>query len=354
MADYFYKERDSAAAAREMRLGWLRDFAAVPEGRHVALSAFRSRTHGAEAAVGYGKAAMVFFMLRDVIGTEAFDRGIRTFYSAHKFKAASWDDLSAAFERASGRNLRTFFDQWVRRAGGPEVSVTEARVRAEGSLSVILTQHAPAYVLDVPLELIGAEKSEMRRVPVDRERQEVRMDVPHAPQSVRLDPDLRLWRKLEASELSPILRQWIIASAPRLAIVSADGAVDKAARDVALAFFENEPQLTTSARMREAAGPVLLVGLHADVDAALAAAGAPPRPSNLAGRGTAQVWTVAAPDKTPPLLAISARDADALRAVARALPHLGSQSYQVFDGTRVIERGIWPAAGPVIPVSRQP
>ncbi|MDB5865834.1 MAG: putative aminopeptidase [Betaproteobacteria bacterium] len=350
MADYFYKERDSAAAAREMRLGWLRDFAAVPEGRHVPLSAFQSRTHGAEAAVGYGKAAMVFLMLRDVLGTEAFDRGIRAFYAAHRFKDASWDDLRTAFEQSSGRNLRTFFEQWVRRAGGPAIYVTEARVRAEDSLSVTLTQRAPAYVLDVPLELIGAEKSEMRRVPVDRERQEVRMEVRHAPQRVRVDPDLRLWRKLAASELSPILRQWIIAAAPRLAIVSADGAVEKAARDVALAFFESEPQLTTPARMREAAGPVLLVGLHAEVDAALAAIGAPPRPPSLEGRGTAQVWAAAAGDNTPPLLVISARDADALRAVGRALPHLGSQSYLVFDAARVIDRGLWPAAGPVVPV----
>ena len=34
MADYAYKERESAEAAREMRQGWLRDFAAVPAGSH--------------------------------------------------------------------------------------------------------------------------------------------------------------------------------------------------------------------------------------------------------------------------------------------------------------------------------
>jgi aminopeptidase N len=354
MADYFYRERDSTAGAREMRLGWLRDFAAVPEGAHVALSAFRSRTHGSEAAVGYGKAAMVFSMLRDSIGVDAFDRGIRAFYAAHKFRAASWDDLRAAFERSSGRDLRAFFDQWVQRAGGPEIAVSQARARSRADVEVTVIQRAPAYVLDVPLELIGSEKSEMRRVPVDRERQDVRMALSYAPQGVRIDPELRLWRKLDASELSPILRQWIIASAPTLAIVSADEAVQKAAREVALAFFENEPQITSLAHLRESAGPVLLAGLHAEIDAALASLGAAPRPANLGARGTAQVWTVAARDRTPPLMVISARDAESLRATGRALPHLGSQSYLVFEGARVVDRGVWPTRGNVVAVSREP
>jgi aminopeptidase N len=297
---------------------------------------------------------MVFVMLRDSIGVDAFDRGIRAFYAAHKYQAASWDDLRAAFEQTGGRSLRTFFEQWVRRPGAPEIAVTGARVRNGGDVEVTVTQRAPAYVLDVPLELVGDEKSETRRVPVDRERQDVKMVVPYAPQGVRIDPDLRLWRKLAASELSPIVRQWIIAPAPRLAIVSAESAVEKAAREVALAFFENAPQLTTAARLSETSAPVLLAGLQSDVDAALESLGAAPRPANLTARGTAQVWTVAASGKTPPLMVISARDADALRGVGRALPHLGSQSYLVFEGARVIDRGVWPAQGKSIAVSREP
>ena len=90
MADYAYKEEQSAAAAREMRLGWLRDFAALPADAHQALAEFRSRTHGAAAAVGYGKAAMVFVMLRDLIGEEAFAHGIRSFWAQNRFRIAGW------------------------------------------------------------------------------------------------------------------------------------------------------------------------------------------------------------------------------------------------------------------------
>ena len=55
MADYAYKEEASPEAAREARLAWLRDDAAVPSGERQSLAEFRSRAHGAAAAVGYGK-----------------------------------------------------------------------------------------------------------------------------------------------------------------------------------------------------------------------------------------------------------------------------------------------------------
>ena len=91
------------------------------------------------------------------------------------------------------------------------------------------------------------------------------------------------------------------------------------------------------------------MGLHAEVDAALARAGLPPRPAGLAGRGSAQVWTLNR-ETGAPVAVVSARDADALRALLRPLPHYGGQSWLVFEGSRAVERGIWPAPGRLIPV----
>jgi len=42
-------------------------------------------------------------------------------------------------------------------------------------------------------------------------------------------------------------------------------------------------------------------------------------------------------------LLVSVRDAQSLGALARPLPHYGQQSWLVFEGTRAIERGVWPA-----------
>lgn len=356
MADYAYKESESADAARAMRLGWLRDFAAVPAGDQQSLADFRSRTHGAAAAVGYGKAAMLFVMLRDTLGRDAFRSAIRAFWQTHRFRTASWKDLQAAFERASGRPLDAFFQQWVGRAGGPAITITAADARRTpggARLTLTVEQNAPAYALHLPVQLVFPDREEMRWIDVEAERAAVTMDVGAMPIGVRLDPDLQVWRLLAPEQLPPILRQWIIARAPRLAQASAAPEVREAAVALGRRLFEVKPQTIALDEMTKGNEPVLLVGLHTDVDAVLKQARLPPRPERLAGRGSAQVWTIPAPDGVP-VSVVSARDAESLRALLRPLPHYGAQSWLVFEDARVVERGVWPAPARLIPVREAP
>jgi hypothetical protein len=352
MADYAYKEHESAEAAREMRQGWLRDFAAVPPGGHQALASFRSRTHGAAAAVGYGKSAMLFVMLRDAIGEDAFRRGIRRFWENHRFRAAAWSDLRARFEEASGRSLLPFFDQWLNRSGGPAVKIATARAKTEAvrtRLTLALEQTAPAYALHVPLEIVFAGRTETRWIDIERPRDVATIDVDAMPEGVRLDPELRVWRMLDEEQLPPILRQWVIARAPRIVQASTAGDVREAALSLAKRFFEAPPQEVPPDQLNRGREPVLLMGLHPDVGAALARAGLPLQPANLAGRGSAQVWTVAG-EASAPVAVISVTDAGAMRALQRPLPHYGGQSWLVFEGTRMLDRGVWSASGRLIPV----
>ena len=352
MADYAYKEDASTQDARAMRLAWLRDYAAVPAGEQQSLAGFRSRAHGAAAAVGYGKSAMVFLMLRDLIGADAFGSGIRRFWSAQRFRVASWDDLRRAFEESSGRPLNVFFAQWVERAGAPEVRVESARVgpvNGHLKLQMTLAQSAPAYALRVPIEIVGPRGPQTRVVELDHRRQMVDLALTTMPAGLRLDPELRLWRQLEPAQLPPILRQWILAPAPRLAIASP--ALHSEAMALAVRTFENAPKPIALEEVRRGTQPVLLVGLHPDIDRALAEFGLPPRPRRLADRGSAQVWTVRRGAVDPPLAVVSARDAAALLALRRPLPHYGAQSYLAFEGSRAIERGIWAAPGRLIPVT---
>jgi hypothetical protein len=335
MADYAYKEAESPQAARDARLGWLRDLAALPPQAQRPLVAFRSRTHGADAVVGYGKSAMLFFMLRDAIGEGAFALGIRRFWRDNSFRVASWDELIAAFELASGRKLGGFFEQWLTRAGAPAVRISSARSVGR-EVQINLSQSTPAYALRLPVEFVYENSSETRWVEIDRESQTVSLQFKDAPRTVRLDPELRVWRRLEREELPPILRQWIIAKSPALMRVSPVGL------SLAERFFESPFH-----EVKQPDGePLLIIGLHADVDAALARLKLPPRPAQLAGKGTAQVWTV----KGTNVAIISAKDGAALEALLRPLPHYGSQSWLAFDGARVIERGAWPPTPRSVPV----
>ena len=298
---------------------------------------------------------MVFLMLRDEIGEAAFRRGIRSFWAQQRFHVASWDDLRLAFEQAADRPLAAFFDQWLNRAGGPAVDIVKATARPQDGgpgpfrLSLSVTQGAPAYALHLPLEIDYPGRSEVRWIDIGRSREDVSMRLDAVPTGLRLDPDLRVYRRLDREQLPPILRQWIVARAPRLVVVSPAADVREAAAALADRLFEVPPTTATRDNVNKGSEPLLLAGLRADVDAALAAAGLPPRPAAVAGRGSAQVLTVEHATGAP-LALISAENVDALLALLRPLPHYGGQSWLVFDGGRALDRGVWTAPGRLIPV----
>jgi hypothetical protein len=191
------------------------------------------------------------------------------------------------------------------------------------------------------VEVLFEDRSEIRWIDISREREAPSLDVPRKPRAVRLDPEVRVYRLLGPGELPPILRQWILARSPEVMMVT-KGLEEAPA--LAHRFFESPSRVVDKAGEQ----PLLIVGLHDDVDAALARLGLPPRPAALGGRGTAQVWTVRG--SATPVAVVSAADAASLAALERPLPHYGAQSWLVFEGSRAIARGSWPPSPRVVPV----
>jgi len=345
MADYAYRDSEGDQAATDARLAWLRDYASMPAADDSALERFTARTHGAAQVVGYNKAAMVFFMLRDAVGAAAFDDGIRRFWREQRFHIASWSDLRKAFEAASRKHLGTFFNQWISRTGAPTLHVANARaVKADNGwhLAVTLAQATPTYALSVPLEIRTSSARVVRLVSLEGERATAAFDFADKPLSVILDPEFRLFRRLGPSEAPPILREAILTGSPMLFSLSADPHTQAQALRLAEKLFERGGR--GSASSTTTSNPVaLVVGLHADIDEWLANSGEPGRPPTLAAAsGSAQVWTVRGRNGRTNVM-VSVRDASSLAALLRPLPHYGRQSWLIFDGARVIRRGVWPA-----------
>lgn len=343
MADYRYREEQGTEAAREMRLEWLRDFAAVPPAEDRPLAGFVARYHGASQIVGYHKAAMVFFMLRELIGEAAFDAGIREFWRAQRSRTASWRDLQHAFEQASGRDLSAYFAQWLERAGAPALRIAGARAARSGDawrITATLAQDAPAYRLRVPLVVHSASGSRSQSADMDGPRQSFVLETSERPVALVLDPELRLFRRVAPGEAPPILRRAMLDPATAVTILSAREAA-QAARTLAARLLENGGKTEVApAQLPEA--PLLAIGLAGDVDAWLARNRLAPRPAQVTGKGSAQVWTATRRGGRA-LVVVSARDADALAALARPLPHYGRQSWITFDGAKAISRGVWPS-----------
>ena len=72
-------------------------------------------------ALVYNKGALTLHMLRRLIGDNAFFSGLRRFYAAWRFKKAGTEDVKAAFEAASHRDLDRFFDRWIYGSALPRV-----------------------------------------------------------------------------------------------------------------------------------------------------------------------------------------------------------------------------------------
>jgi hypothetical protein len=311
--------------------------AALPPERDGTLAGFRARVHGAAQIVGYNKSAYLFLMLNDLLGQDAFDRGIRLFWERYRFKRAGWAELRSAFEEASGTDLDAFFQQWVQRKGAPSLQLEDIGARiADGGyeLTVRIGQGQPFYRLATPLTVETAAGTVRHSVEVTGPQTVATLKLDAEPRWVTLDPDYRLFRRLAPGEAPPILRDVTLDPTTRLVIVGAE-------QDSARALAERLMDAGTRDGAAYRTSPVAVIGTTDAVVKALADQGLPPMPSALAGKGTARVWT-ARTQAGSTVLAIAADDRVALEALMRPLPHYGRQSFLVFQGREAIERGVWP------------
>ena len=91
------------------------------------------------------------------MGDAAFFRGLRDYYRAHAGSVASTEDLRAALEKASGQDLRAFFQRWVYDSGHPQYELKWFWL-GNRELRVVLTQVQPgnAFTDPVPLTIATA------------------------------------------------------------------------------------------------------------------------------------------------------------------------------------------------------
>ncbi len=343
MADYAYKEQESAEAAREMRIGWLRDFAALQPGQDAPLTAFTSRTHSASKIVGYNKAAMFFFMLRDQLGEALFQRGLMGLWMTRQFKVTAWHDVQKLFEMISGRDLQPFFSQWLERTGAPAIAITDAIRRTAGSghqLTLAVQQSMPTYRLRVPVAIQSEKKTDMHWLDLNDAQQTFTLSLTEKPLSVAIDPDARLFRQLSHHEAPPILREAMVNPATQTMILADDAEIRKIAEALAEKMQQRVPFIADD-KASISTAPLLIIGLQADIDTWLVNRKLPPKPEQIRATGTAQAWAQMR-EEGAPLMLISAKDAASLEALQRPLPHYGRQSYIAFEGRQAIVKGILP------------
>lgn len=159
---------------------------------------------GTGRGIAYSKGAAVFHMLARKIGQDSFWSACRSVTKKFTGRHANWSNLKSAFETASGQNLDTFFEQWVRGAGAPNLRLVSADYEsATNKLVVEFDQGENAFDLDVPLRVFHGDDFKDHIVGINQSRQMVELPMLYKPTAVELDPDYHVFRKLEPAEIMP-------------------------------------------------------------------------------------------------------------------------------------------------------
>jgi len=161
-----------------------------------------SRMEDVTSSHTYQKGSWTLHMLRGVLGSAAFQRGIRAYYATHFNSTATTADFRRAMEEASGQELGWFFEQWLYQPGTLKIDGTWRYEAAAKQLRITLNQTpTDGRLFTMPIEVgvfsNGQPVPTVERLRVTEQRHVFTLNVPSAPDSVRLDPNM--WVLMDAT-----------------------------------------------------------------------------------------------------------------------------------------------------------
>ena len=161
-----------------------------------------SRMEDVTSSHTYQKGSWTLHMLRGVIGSEAFQRGIRAYYARHFNGSATTADFRRAMEEASGQELGWFFEQWLYKPGTLKVNGTWTYNAAARQVRITLDQmQTDGSLFTMPVQVGVYSKGQpapaIARVQLSAKSNVFTIDAPTEPEDVRLDPNL--WVLMDAT-----------------------------------------------------------------------------------------------------------------------------------------------------------
>ena len=359
VADYLFRAMKSEQAALDVRQQWLRNYATLvqPE-KDFALSRFQSRYNPVTKSIGYDKSAMVFHMIRRLIGEEAFWGSLRDLFQNRRFKQTSWADLQRAFENRGKQPLQKFFDQWVYRKGAPHFAVDVISTdRSGGSWQVKgkITQDQPYYDIPVRLALETSLQTVTEKISISGQVTFFKLSSSTPPLKLTADPDADIFRRLAPSEIPPAVNS-LKSSVSVVTVLSdqLDPALEKAARTLILSLGLKHNRFIAEdewSRQKPTENDILIIGrpqsdelfknLPADVVIRSDSFSLNKSVYNKSSDAFFGVFNhpFAEGRITALFMPLSAEYADV---VAAKITHYGRYSYLAFKGGRNQAKGLWP------------
>ncbi|HEX8493207.1 MAG TPA: M1 family aminopeptidase [Pyrinomonadaceae bacterium] len=153
----------------------------------------------------YKKGALIVHMLRETVGDEMFWKTLNRYLIENQYRSVVTADLQRAFEQTTGQELDWFFDQWVYRAGYPELRVRSSYnpTTRRLTLDVAQTQTPDATTPEVfrlpavEIELATARGARTERIDITQRVQRFTFPLDGKPLMIRFDKGEKILKKLD-------------------------------------------------------------------------------------------------------------------------------------------------------------
>ena len=146
-------------------------------------------------SIVFRKGAMIFHMLRWVVGDDAFFKTLRTLAQQYAFKTVSTEEFQKVAEKASNQELTYFFAQWVNSTGVPQFKRTWAVYKLQKGYQVVgkMTQDLDIFRMPVEVRIIPEHGRPINeRVEMVGTTADFTVNTPAKPAQVVVDPASRI------------------------------------------------------------------------------------------------------------------------------------------------------------------
>ncbi len=213
MADHLMKEEQGQGLAyRQATLEKFTNY--VNDGNDFPVRDFINRNNSAQEAVGYGKVLMMNNMLRVDVGDSLFLAAYRKFYNDFRYKKASFTDIETCFEKVSGKDFKSFFNQWINRKGAPEIKLKNVSCKKDGNkfnlkFSLLQAQKDKAFDIKIPVFILFDNDSIYKQelISMNKKNQSYDFSFEKRPAKLMIDPQFNVMRKLDKQEIPATLSQ---------------------------------------------------------------------------------------------------------------------------------------------------
>lgn len=205
-------ERENEATSRQALQGELEKALAFEQSASIrtAPSQLDDQSAAFRSVIFY-KGALVLSMLRQLMGTEIFDRMLRDYYQTYAGRNITLDEFEAFASKVAGRDLRFFFGQWVDSTGVPEFRSDYRVLRNRDGFRVPGTIRQDLDTFEMPVDIVLRTEAGSERLTLLMKGTSADFDITtrSKPLEIIVDPDARILRSSDELRQGVIVRRGI-------------------------------------------------------------------------------------------------------------------------------------------------